>query len=244
MPMTRGYIPFHPNPSKPKYRPPAGAVDAHCHVFGPEAKFPYAPERKYTPYDAPKEKLFALRDFLGFDKSVIVQASCHSKDNRATVDALETSAGRAKGVAFVGEEVSDEELKWLDRAGVKGVRFNPSALAFYCLHYRGQHSEHGPTGPHQRISQDIRAARDRLDRRGNGGTAVGMIGFVVARFLNMYPIDVAIVNACHSGQGGTGDVAILRAANRMQLMPFAQIATRIGGAITVTVVLIILSRVT
>ena len=68
--------------------------------------------------------------------------------------------------------------------------------------------------------------------------------FVVARFLNMYPIDVAIVNACHSGQGGTGDVAILTAANRMQLMPFAQIATRIGGAITVTVVLIILSRVT
>ena len=69
-------------------------------------------------------------------------------------------------------------------------------------------------------------------------------GFAIARFLNMYPIDVAIVNACHSGQGGTGDVAILTAANRMQLMPFAQIATRIGGAITVTVVLIILSRVT
>ncbi|MDB5444405.1 MAG: cimH, partial [Phenylobacterium sp.] len=63
-------------------------------------------------------------------------------------------------------------------------------------------------------------------------------GFVVARFLKMYPIDVAIVNACHSGQGGTGDVAILSAANRMQLMPFAQIATRIGGAITVTLALI------
>ena len=73
--MSAGYIPFHPNPSKPKYKPPAGAVDAHCHVFGPEAKFPYAPERKYTPCDAPKEKLFALRDFLGFDKNVIVQAS-------------------------------------------------------------------------------------------------------------------------------------------------------------------------
>ena len=67
-------------------------------------------------------------------------------------------------------------------------------------------------------------------------------GFVVGRWLNMYPIDTAIVNACHSGQGGTGDVAILTAANRMQLMPFAQIATRIGGAITVTVVLIVLSR--
>src|SRR5678816_86171 len=78
--MSAGYIPFHPDPSKPKYRPPAGAVDAHCHVFGPESRFPYAPERKYTPCDAPKEKLFALRDFLGFDKDVIVQASCHSKD--------------------------------------------------------------------------------------------------------------------------------------------------------------------
>jgi Na+/citrate or Na+/malate symporter len=60
----------------------------------------------------------------------------------------------------------------------------------------------------------------------------------------MYPIESAIINACHSGQGGTGDVAILTASNRMQLMPFAQIATRIGGAITVTIVLIILSRIT
>ena len=67
-------------------------------------------------------------------------------------------------------------------------------------------------------------------------------GFFVARFLGMYPIDVAIVNACHSGQGGTGDVAILTAANRMQLMPFAQIATRIGGAIVVTLTLIALGQ--
>jgi len=122
--MSAGYIPFHPNPSKPTYKPPAGAVDAHCHVFGPEDKFPYAPERKYTPCDAPKEKLFELRDFLGFDKNVIVQASCHSKDNRAMVDALDASNNRAKGVAFVGDDVTDDELKWMDRAGVKGVRFN------------------------------------------------------------------------------------------------------------------------
>ena len=67
-------------------------------------------------------------------------------------------------------------------------------------------------------------------------------GAVVGRWLNMYPIEAAIINACHSGQGGTGDVAILTAANRMQLMPFAQIATRIGGATTVTAVLIVLSR--
>ena len=67
-------------------------------------------------------------------------------------------------------------------------------------------------------------------------------GFVVGGWLKMYPIDTAIVTACHSGQGGTGDIAILTAANRMQLMPFAQIATRIGGAITVTVVLIVLTQ--
>lgn len=67
-------------------------------------------------------------------------------------------------------------------------------------------------------------------------------GFLVGRWMGMYPIECAVVNACHSGQGGTGDVAILTAANRMALMPFAQIATRIGGAITITVVLIILSR--
>jgi Na+/citrate or Na+/malate symporter len=67
-------------------------------------------------------------------------------------------------------------------------------------------------------------------------------GFVVGKWMNLYPIETAIVNACHSGQGGTGDVAILTAANRMQLMPFAQIATRIGGALTVTLALILLGR--
>jgi Na+/citrate or Na+/malate symporter len=67
-------------------------------------------------------------------------------------------------------------------------------------------------------------------------------GFFVGKWVKLYPIDAAIVNACHSGQGGTGDVAILTAANRMQLMPFAQIATRIGGAITVTLALILLGR--
>src|SRR6202167_609864 len=122
VPMSPGYVPFHPRPTKPKYKPPAGAVDAHCHVFGPESKFPYAAERKYTPCDAPKERLFALRDFLGVDKDVIVQASCHSKDNRAMVDALEASKGRAKGVAFVGDEVTDDSLKRMDKAGVRGVR--------------------------------------------------------------------------------------------------------------------------
>ncbi|HEX3467260.1 MAG TPA: amidohydrolase family protein [Candidatus Elarobacter sp.] len=122
--MDADYRPFDPNPSKPRYAPPPGAVDAHCHVFGPADRFPYAPERKYTPCDAPKEKLFELRDYLGLSRNVIVQASCHGSDNRAMVDALQSSAGRATGIAVVAPDVSDEELAALDAAGVRGVRFN------------------------------------------------------------------------------------------------------------------------
>ena len=118
------YIPFHANPSKPRFKAPPGAVDAHCHVFGPANRFPYAPERKYTPVDAPKETLFGLRDFLGFDKNVIVQASCHGKDNAALIDALVSSNDRARGIAVVGENTTSRELKAMDEAGVRGVRFN------------------------------------------------------------------------------------------------------------------------
>jgi len=122
--MDADYLPFHPNPSKPHFAVPAGAVDAHCHVFGPADKFPYAPERKYTPCDAPREKLFALRDFLGFDRNVIVQATCHGNDNRALVDALVHSSDRARGVASVGRNVTDAELEAMHKAGVRGTRFN------------------------------------------------------------------------------------------------------------------------
>jgi 2-pyrone-4,6-dicarboxylate lactonase len=122
--MDADYMPFRPNPSRPTYAPPPGAVDAHCHVFGPAEVFPYAPERKYTPCDAPKEKLFGLRDFLGFSRNVIVQATCHGADNRALVDALKASNGLARGVATVRASVTNDELKTLDEAGVRGVRFN------------------------------------------------------------------------------------------------------------------------
>jgi len=118
------YLPFHPNPSKPAFTPPPGAVDAHCHVFGPADTFPYAPERKYTPCDAPKEKLFELRDYLGFERNVIVQATCHGKDNRALIDALKASGERARGIASVGPDIELDELKAMDEAGVRGVRFN------------------------------------------------------------------------------------------------------------------------
>ena len=119
-----GWLSPHASPRKPSFVPPPGAVDAHCHVFGPGAVFPYAPERKYTPTDAPKEKLWALRDHLGFARNVIVQGTCHGSDNRAMVDALRHSNGLARGVATVSRSITDSELADLDAAGVRGVRFN------------------------------------------------------------------------------------------------------------------------
>jgi 2-pyrone-4,6-dicarboxylate lactonase len=115
---------FDPEPSVPTFTLPPGAVDAHCHVFGPGDEFPFAPERKYTPCDAGKDKLFALRDHLGFTRNVIVQATCHGTNNDAMVDALRAARGRARGVATVEPNVSDGLLSELDEAGVRGVRFN------------------------------------------------------------------------------------------------------------------------
>jgi 2-pyrone-4,6-dicarboxylate lactonase len=122
--MDPNWLPFHPNPSIPSFRVPQGAVDAHCHVFGPAERFPYAPERRYTPCDASCQQLFTLRDRLGFARNVVVQATCHGADNRAMVDALLRSEGRARGVATMRRDVTADELTRLHEAGVRGVRFN------------------------------------------------------------------------------------------------------------------------
>jgi len=119
-----GWLDWHPAPSKPAFTPPPGAVDAHCHVFGPGAEFPYAPERKYTPCDASKNQLFALRDHLGFSRNVLVQATCHGADNRATLDAIAHSPGKAKGIASVKPSVTDDALATMNAGGVKGIRLN------------------------------------------------------------------------------------------------------------------------
>jgi len=110
---TPGWLDWFENPSTPRFTLPAGAVDAHCHVFGPGAEFPFASERKYTPCDASKEQLFALRDQLGISRNVIVQATCHGADNTAMVDAVQAAAGRARGVATVRPDVTDTELRRL-----------------------------------------------------------------------------------------------------------------------------------
>ena len=121
---TPGWLDWYAGPTKPAFKLPAGAVDAHCHVFGPGDEFPFAPERKYTPCDASKAQLFALRDHLGFARNVVVQATCHGADNRAMVDACRASNGKARGVATVKRSVTESELQQLHAAGVRGVRFN------------------------------------------------------------------------------------------------------------------------
>lgn len=118
------WVDWRPNPSKPRFIVPAGAVDAHCHVFGPGDIFPFAPERKYTPCDAGREQLFALRDFLGFEKNVVVQATCHGADNSALLDVLEHSNDRARGVVTVEPGITSGELARMHELGVRGVRFN------------------------------------------------------------------------------------------------------------------------
>jgi hypothetical protein len=115
---------WHSAPSKPRYTPPPGAVDAHCHVFGPMVEFPFSAKAKYLPEDAGPDKLFALRDHLGFARNVIVQASCHGTDNAATLNGIAQSNGKARGVAVVDPAISSEALQALHEGGIRGVRFN------------------------------------------------------------------------------------------------------------------------
>lgn len=122
--MDTDWLEFHPSPKAPDFKLPEGAVDAHCHVFGPSPEFPFAPERKYTPCNAGKDQLFALRDHLGFSRNVIVQATCHGRDNAAMVDACRAGGDLARGVASVGPDITDDELAHMHEAGVRGVRFN------------------------------------------------------------------------------------------------------------------------
>jgi 2-pyrone-4,6-dicarboxylate lactonase len=103
---------------------PPMACDAHCHVFGPAATFPYAAGRAYTPPDAPKERLAALHTTLGVERAVIVQASCHGTDNRAMLDAIATSRGRYRGVAIVDASFTETDYAALHEGGIRGARFN------------------------------------------------------------------------------------------------------------------------
>ena len=103
---------------------PPLSCNAHCHVFGPVARFPYDPASQPPRAEAPKDDLFALNDALGLERCVIVQSKVHGTDNSATEDAIAARPATYRGVALVDADVSDAELKRLDRAGFRGVRFN------------------------------------------------------------------------------------------------------------------------
>ena len=123
--MPRTIPPPHPDPHPPRaFTPPPNACDAHCHVFGPARRFPFAPNRAYTPPDAGVEAFQSLQHRLGLSRAVLVQASCHGTDNAALVDALARGQGRYAGVAMVDESFALDDLRRLHDAGVRGARFN------------------------------------------------------------------------------------------------------------------------
>lgn len=113
-----------PDTRVPAYKPPPGACDAHCHIFGPADVYPYAPGRSYTPPDAPLARFRELQATLGLDRAVLVNASCHGNDNTVILDAIAESEGKYRGVANVSRDVSDATLQRLDQGGVRGIRFN------------------------------------------------------------------------------------------------------------------------
>ena len=138
---NKSCLPPDPDPVKPALALPPGACDAHCHVFGPAKKFPYAADRSYTPPDAPVEHLRKLHAHLGISRAVIVHASCHGSEMDVTLDAIASSNDTYRGVAVVEDAVTDKELERLHAGGIRGIRFNfvkhlggvPDLAVFYRL---------------------------------------------------------------------------------------------------------------
>ena len=123
--MATTIAPPHPDPHRPRaFTPPTNACDAHCHIFGPGHRFPYAPDRTYTPPDSGIDDFERLQERLGLSRAVFVQASCHGTDNAAMVDAIERGKGRYAGVAMIDESFTDAEIGALHDVGVRGTRFN------------------------------------------------------------------------------------------------------------------------
>ncbi len=116
--------PPDPNTRKPKFRPPPLACDAHCHIFGPAAKFPYAKDASYRPPDSPFEGLQKLHSILGIERAVIVHASCHGADMRVTLDGIARSKGKYRGTAIIDESYTEKDFERMHAGGIRGVRFN------------------------------------------------------------------------------------------------------------------------
>ncbi|MDH4147040.1 MAG: amidohydrolase family protein [Acidimicrobiia bacterium] len=169
--MTKPIPGPHPDPHVPTaFAPPAKACDAHCHIFGPAHRFPFAADRAYTPPDSGIDDFERLQDRLGLSRAVFVQASCHGTDNAAMVDALVRGRGRYAGVAMIDDSFADADIAALHEVGVRGTRFNfvahlggaPEPDEFWRLVHRVV-----PFGWHIVLhfdAKDLPAYRDMLDR--------------------------------------------------------------------------------
>ena len=116
-------LPHDPSPRSPAFKLPAYSCDSHCHIFGPHALYPYAAGRSYTPHDAPLAEFRKLQQTLGIDRAVIVNATCHGRDNRVVTDAIAQSGGAYLGIANIDETFTDKELETLNAQGIRGCRF-------------------------------------------------------------------------------------------------------------------------
>jgi 2-pyrone-4,6-dicarboxylate lactonase len=122
--MTSPIQTYLTSPRKPAFVLPPNACDAHCHIFGPASQFPYVKERSWTPVDAGKEALFALHDFLGIQRCVIVQTALHGFDNSVVVDAMQARKGAYLGVALASAKTTSAQIAEMDRQGFRAIRFN------------------------------------------------------------------------------------------------------------------------
>ncbi len=122
-PKLRVCMPPDPNPKKPKFTPPPGACDAHCHIFGPPEVFPYSDRRRYTPPAAPFEHYMMMLDIIGIDRGIVVQPNVHDTDNRVSLDAIARSAGRLRGVGRIDDDTTDRDIQVMHEGGIRGIRF-------------------------------------------------------------------------------------------------------------------------
>lgn len=233
-------LPPDPNPVPPALALPPGACDAHCHVFGPAALFPYAADRSYTPPDAPVSALRRLHAHLGISRAVIVHASCHGTDMDVTLDAIASSNGAYRGVACVEDAVTERELQRLHDGGIRGIRFNfvkhlggvPDLDVFHRLVARIK-----PMGWHVVLhfdAEDILAQQDLLrridvpfiiDHMGRAKAADGLQQRPFQSLLDLYRNNpLAWVKIC-----GAERVSIGKRPFR-DAVPFAQALLAIDGA--------------
>lgn len=161
------------DPKKPDLATPKQACDAHFHIFGPVSRFPYSPERAYTPPEAPLEALLAMHARLGFERGVVIQGNGHGTDNSALLDALKREPRRLRAVAIVKESTGREELKRMAEAGVRGLRFHhqPRQGGTYSSQGFGSFEKLAPhmaeVGLHVQFFMDARGLPELLPRLRN-----------------------------------------------------------------------------